>query len=69
MHQSFFIAIVVYMFSVAGMQIFGKHEPSDPTKALYYPYDCGSGYITFGCAYLTNFQAGNVMNIDCLHNR
>ena len=46
----------MYMFSVAGMQLFGKSRPRDPTTALYYPFDCGMGYETFACAFATNFQ-------------
>jgi hypothetical protein len=56
LYLTVFIAIVMYMFAVLGMQLFSGVEPKDPTTAYYHGYNCHMGFDSFGCTIWMLFQ-------------
>lgn len=56
LYLTVFIAIVMYMFAVLGMQLFSGIEPKDPTTAYYHGYNCHMGFDSFGCTIWMLFQ-------------
>ncbi|EGD78654.1 hypothetical protein PTSG_01632 [Salpingoeca rosetta] len=62
LHLSYIMAVVMYLFGVAGTELFHGYTPADPTTAYYFDFGCNMGFRSMGCACFTLFQVMTTSN-------